>query len=100
MQKKQDLVKAVRKSLVDGKYRPSEKKVLEFVDVTLESIMNYFKDKRRLVLHLSEFGTFRVRTRHSRIGYDPESNLKVRIPAYRAISFIPVKKAFREIIES
>jgi nucleoid DNA-binding protein len=60
------------------------------VELTFDQIARALrKDKR---FWMPGFGTFSVRQRKARPGYNPHTNAKMRIPAFRTIGFRPAPK--------
>jgi DNA-binding protein HU-beta len=70
--------------------RQPKKIVATTIDLTFDHIARAIrKDKRFWV---PDFGTFSVRRRKARAGFNPRTNLAMTIPAARTIGFRPAPK--------
>ncbi len=67
--------------------RQPKKKVADTLDAAFDQIARSIrKDKRFWV---PGFGTFTVRRRRARAGYNPRTNIAMTIPAARTVGFRP-----------
>jgi DNA-binding protein HU-beta len=79
---KAELIEVVARSV-----RQPKKNVAETIDVAFEHIARSIrKDKRFWV---PGFGTFSVRRRRARAGFNPRTNAPMTIPAARTVGFRP-----------
>lgn len=79
---KSDLIEAVAHAV-----RQPKKTVGNTIEITFEQIARAIrKDKRFCV---PGFGTFTVRRRRSRRGFNPRTNAPMTIPAARTVGFRP-----------
>ncbi len=79
---KAELIEAVARSM-----RLPKKTVGDTIDVTFDQIARAIrKDKRFCV---PGFGTFTVRRRRARRGFNPRTNAHMTIPAARTVGFRP-----------
>jgi DNA-binding protein HU-beta len=70
--------------------RQQKKIVATTVELTFDQIARAIrKDKR---FWMPGFGTFSVRQRKARPGYNPYKKIEIRIPALRTIGFRPAPK--------
>jgi DNA-binding protein HU-beta len=82
---KAELIEAVARST-----RQQKKMVATTLDLAFEQIARAIrKDKRFWV---PGFGTFSVRRRRARPGYNPHTNAAMTIPAARTVGFRPASK--------
>lgn len=87
---KADLVEAVARTV-----RQPKKTVGNTIEVTFEQIARAIrKDKRFCV---PGFGTFTVRRRRARRGFNPRTNSHMTIPAARTVGFRPAPDLKRGI---
>jgi DNA-binding protein HU-beta len=61
--------------------------VAETIELTFEQIAHAIHDNERFCM--PGFGTFSIRRRKARNGYNPRTNRKMKIPAARTVGFRP-----------
>lgn len=87
---KAELIEAVARAV-----RQPKKTVAKTIEVTFEQIVRSIrKDKR---FRVPGFGTFTVRRRRSRAGFNPRTNSPMTIPAARTVGFRPAPELRRGI---
>ena len=79
--------KYVRKALVK-RYKPNKiEDANEFIDIFVESVVNALKEDDELFL--TGFARFEKISIPSRIGSNPRTGAKIKIPAKRKLKFTP-----------
>jgi DNA-binding protein HU-beta len=61
--------------------------VAQTIEVTFEQIVRAIREDKRF--WMPGFGTFSVRRRQARQGFNPRTNRRMRIPAARTVGFRP-----------
>jgi DNA-binding protein HU-beta len=79
---KAELIEAVAKSA-----RQPKKTVADTLDIAFEQIARAIRRDKRF--WVPGFGTFTVRRRRARAGFNPRTNAPMTIPAARTIGFRP-----------
>jgi len=79
---KSELIETVAKAM-----RRPKKFVAETIELTFEQIARAIQDEERFCM--PGFGTFSVRERKARNGFNPRTNRKMKIPAARTVGFRP-----------
>lgn len=79
---KAELIEAVAKSTKQPK-----KTVADTLDLAFEQIARAIRRDKRF--WVPGFGTFSVRRRRARAGFNPRTNTKMTIPAMRTVGFRP-----------
>jgi nucleoid DNA-binding protein len=64
--------------------------VAETIELTFEQITRAIHEDERFCM--PGFGTFSIRQRKERDGYNPRTNTKMKIPAARTVGFRPAPK--------
>jgi DNA-binding protein HU-beta len=67
--------------------RQPKKMVAETIEVTFEEIARAICEDHRFCM--PRFGTFSIRRRKARIGFNPRTSRKMKIPAARTVGFRP-----------
>ena len=70
---------------VAGKTRQPKKLVAETIRLTFDQIARAIREEERFCV--PGFGTFSVRERKARNGFNPRTNEKMEIPATRTVGF-------------
>ena len=63
-------------------------------DIIEEIILGLIKDD---YVKIHNFGTFKVKSKNSRLGRNPKTKIEVMIPSRKVISFIPSKHLLKKI---
>jgi len=79
---KSELIEAVAAAM-----RQPKKLVAETIELTFEQIAHAIYEEERFCM--PGFGTFSIRKRKARNGFNPRTNKKMRIPAARTVGFRP-----------
>jgi DNA-binding protein HU-beta len=79
---KSELVETVAAAM-----RQPKKLVAETIELTFEQIARAIHEEERFCM--PGFGTFSVRLRTARNGFNPRTNRKMKIPATRTVGFRP-----------
>jgi DNA-binding protein HU-beta len=79
---KSELIETVAKTL-----RQPKKLVAETIDLTFEQIARAIREDQRFCM--PGFGTFSIRQRKERAGFNPRINERMKIPASRTVGFRP-----------
>lgn len=79
---KAELIEAVARNVCQPK-----KTVAETIDATFEQIAKSIRKEKRF--WVPGFGTFSVRRRRARAGFNPRTNRKMTIPSARTVGFRP-----------
>jgi DNA-binding protein HU-beta len=79
---KSELVETVAATM-----RQPKKLVAETIESTFEQIARAIHDDQRFCM--PGFGTFSIRQRKARNGFNPRTNRKMKIPAARTVGFRP-----------
>jgi DNA-binding protein HU-beta len=90
---KAELIEAVAKEIDQPK-----KTVAKIIDETFDQIARAIKKEKRF--WVPGFGTFSVRRRKAREGFNPRTNAPMKIPAMRSIGFRAAPELKEEIQES
>jgi DNA-binding protein HU-beta len=90
---KAELIEAVAKEIDQPK-----KTVARVIDATFDQIARAIKREKRF--WVPGFGTFSVRRRKAREGFNPRTNAPMKIPAMRSIGFRAAPELKEEIQES
>jgi DNA-binding protein HU-beta len=85
---KVELVEAVAKAT--GHSKKDSEKVVEVVVGAISTSLEKGKEVK-----LAGFGTFRIRNRKARVGVRPGTDIKIKIPASKVVSF-KASKALKE----
>jgi DNA-binding protein HU-beta len=67
--------------------RQPKRLVAQTIDITFEQIARAIYEDRRFCM--PGFGTFSIRLRKARNGFNPRTNRKMKIPAARTVGFRP-----------
>jgi DNA-binding protein HU-beta len=67
--------------------RQPKKLVAETIELTFEQIARAIYEEERFCM--PGFGTFSIRQRKARNGFNPRTNRKMKIPAARTVGFRP-----------
>ncbi len=79
---KSELIEAVAQAT-----RQPKKLVAETIELTFEHIARAIRTDKRF--WMPGFGTFSVRRRQARAGFNPRTNRRMTIPAARTVGFRP-----------
>ncbi|MGH7814681.1 MAG: HU family DNA-binding protein [Candidatus Binataceae bacterium] len=79
---KAELIEAVAKST-----RQPKKLTAQIIESAFGQIARAIRKEKRF--WMPEFGTFTVRRRHARAGFNPRTNAPMTIPAARTVGFRP-----------
>jgi DNA-binding protein HU-beta len=82
-----DIIKTVAKNL------STKGEAARAVETTFETIRNALKNGEKVVI--SNFGTFRVKTRQARMGRNPKTGAGVSVPPRQGVRF----KASKNLLE-
>jgi len=72
---------------VAGATRQPKKLVAETIELTFQQIARTIYEEERFCM--PGFGTFSIRQRKARNGFNPRTNKKMKIPAARTVGFRP-----------
>tara|TARA_Y100000590_G_C15095759_1_gene779308 strand:+ start:181 stop:477 length:297 start_codon:yes stop_codon:yes gene_type:complete len=80
---------------INNEFGLTKKDCNEIVNDILETLIEGLNNDKLVKIH--NFGTFKLRSKKSRIGRNPKSKVDVIIPPRNVISFIPSKNILRKI---